>query len=370
MNIFPGLTSLALSFCIAAQLVASDPAAPIAQGLEIQREKLLLLMSGEWVSRGIYVATKLQIADHLNPQCKSIDELAELTQSNSESLYRLLHMLAGFGIFEEISPSVFANTDASYLLAKSHPDSLNALSLFYGEDIHKSWEELLPAVQLGMPAFQLTFHQPVFNYFKENPARAALFQEAMKEKSMAVIKSALSTYDFSPYGSVYDIGGGYGQFMRALLQTHPNLYGTIFELPEVINTIKQQMPQLENAHCKLESGDFFTSVPKGGDVYLLKSVIHDWSDAESEKILKNCHLAMHENSRLLIVEVVLQPKDQSVYANCMDVLMLAITGGKERSLQSFKQMLERSGFTLEHVYSTSTEFSILEAKKIRKIVHD
>lgn len=363
MKIFNRFTHLALTLLLSATLLAHEPLPQVAQGLETQREKLLLLLSGEWVSRGIYVATKLEIADHLNPQSKTIEELAALTQSNPESLYRLLHMLAGFGIFEETSPFVFANTDASYLLAKSHPDSLNALSLFYGEDIHKSWEELLASIQLGMPAFQLTFHQPVFNYFKANPARAALFQDAMKEKSIAVIKSALSTYDFSPFSSVYDIGGGYGQFMRALLQTHPHLYGTIFELPEVINTIKQQMPQLENAHCRLESGDFFNSVPKGGDIYLLKSVIHDWNDADSEKILKNCHVAMHENSRLLIVEVVLQPKDQSVYANCMDVLMLAITGGKERSLDSFKQMLERTGFTLEHVYPTSTEFSILEAKK-------
>ena len=132
----------------------------------------------------------------------------------------------------------------------------------------------------------------------------------------------------------------------------------------MIATIRQRTPQIENNNCTLAPGDFFESVPRGGDVYLLKSVLHDWDDEKCSKILKNCHLAMDVNSRLLIIEVVLQPKEQSIYANCMDVLMLAVTGGKERSLASFKQMLENSGFVLEHVYQTATEFSILEVKKV------
>jgi len=342
--------------------MALDVAAP-QTNQETNRERLLLLLSGEWVSRGLYVATKLEIADHLQTHPKSIEDLAHATQSNPEALYRLLHMLAGFGIFEEVSPRVFSNTDTSCLLVKSNPDTLHALTLWYGEDIHKSWEELLPSIQTGTPAFELTFKQPVFSYLKENPPRALLFQEAMKEKSMAVIKSALSTYDFTKFKSVYDIGGGYGQFMRALMQSHPDLHGVLFDLPEVIETIRERTPQLENNHCKLVSGDFFESIPEGGDIYLLKSVLHDWDDEKSEKILKNCHQAMGPNSHLLIVEVVLQPKEHSIYANCMDVLMLAITGGKERSLASFKRMLENSGFVLEQVYPTATEFSILKARK-------
>lgn len=330
---------------------------------EIAREKLLSLLSGEWVSRSIYAAAKLEIADHLQNEAKTIDELATLTSSHADSLYRILHMLAGFGIFEEIAQNVFANTDASRLLIKNNPDTLHALSIFYGEDIRKSWDALLPSIQIGTPAFQLTYKKPVFTHFKENPAQAAIFQEAMKEKSKAVIKSALSTYDFSQFKSVYDIGGGQGQFLNALLQKYPNLSGMLFDLPEVIEKIKQQHPQMENKHCQLYAGDFFTSLPKGGDVYLLKSVIHDWDDAKAEEILKNCYLAMRPDSRLLIIEVVLQPGDRSIYANCMDILMLAVTGGKERNLDSFTQMLDHCGFTLERIYPTATEFSILEARK-------
>jgi len=138
------------------------------------------------------VATKLEIADRLESGPKSLEELANLTQSNSESLNRLLQMLAGFGVFEEVSPHVFSNTDMSRLLIKSSSDSLHSLSLFYGEDINKSWPEILSSIQTGVPAFEISFNQPVFAYFKNNPERASLFQAAMKEKSRAVIKSHMN----------------------------------------------------------------------------------------------------------------------------------------------------------------------------------
>ncbi len=327
------------------------------------RENLLLLLSGEWVSRALYVVTKLEVADYLQDGPKSIQEIATFAQSNPASLHRILHMLAGFGIFEEQENGIFMNNDASALLAKSNPDSLHALSIFYGEDIHASWDQLLKSVNTGTPAFQLSFKQPVFSYFKENPPRAGLFQEAMKEKSTAVIKSSLLSYNFGQFGSIYDIGGGYGHFMLAILAQHPHLNGMVFDVSEVIDSIPKRNPQIVSNRCQLCTGDFFDSIPKGGDAYLLKSILHDWDDTKAEQILKNCYQSMGSNSRLLIVEVVLLPKDQSIYANCMDVLMLAITGGKERTLASFEQMLEKSGFILERVYPTSTEFSILEARK-------
>lgn len=348
-----------MSLCIV-EICALEP---LKTKSEINREKLLLHLSGEWISRSLYAATKLGIVDHLYSSPKSIEDLANLTQTNSESLYRLMSLLTAIGIFEEISPTIFSLTEMGMMLAKSHPDGLHNLALFYGEEIHKSWEEFLPSLQKGIPAFQLTYNQPVFSYFKENPERAALFQRAMKEKSLLVFKSVLSTYDFSKSKTVYDIGGGYSQFIQMILQEYPNVTGTVFELPEVVEEVRKKNPNLENKRCKLIAGDFFVSVPKGGDIYFLKSILHDWDDEKSVKILKNCHQAMHPSSRLLIVDVVLQNKEQSIYPNCMDVLMMTITGGKERNLSSFKQILERSGFVLEQVFPTATEFSILEARK-------
>ncbi len=326
----------------------------------LHREKLLRLFSGEWVSRGIYVAAKLGIPDILESGAKSIDELSALASADTDSLYRLLHVLAGHGIFHESEDRIFTNSDEGVLLTKSHPDSLRSLCVFYGEDIHKAWDALLSSIQQGTPAFQLTFDQPVFSYFKNNPTRAALFQNAMKEKSQAVIQSTLSAYDFTAYNKIYDIGGGQGEFLKALLNEYPQTTATLFELPEVTN----QLPEIHQ-NIELCCGDFFAEIPQGGDLYILKSVLHDWDDARAAQILENCCKAMNSNSRLLIVETVLQEGSQSSYANSMDLLMLAITGGKERTLTSFEEMLKKSQLLLEKVYPTTTEFSILEVKKLK-----
>lgn len=358
------LTCLVLSSLRSHASPAPEIRQPVVEsGTEKARENLLLLLSGEWISRALYVVTKLEVADYLRTGPKSIQEIADFSRSDPESLQRMMHMLAGFGIFEEQAGAIFANSEASALLSKSNPDSLYSLSTFYGEDIHAALDQLLNAVSSGTPAFQLSFKQPVFGYFKEHPDRAALFQDAMKEKSTAVIKSSMVSYNFGRFNSIFDIGGGYGHFLSAILKKYPHLTGMVYDVPEVIDTIPKRNPQLPQEQCKLCSGDFFDSVPKGADAYLLKSVLHDWDDCKAEEILKNCHAAMSQNAKLLVVEAVLLPKDQSIYANCMDVLMLAITGGKERSLDSLSRMLERSGFVLENVYSTSTEFSILEARK-------
>ncbi len=329
---------------------------------EAAREKLLMLFSGEWVSRSLYVATKLGIPDHLTTP-KSIEELANLTGSDAESLYRLMHMLAGFDVFEELFPRVFGNTTTSELLVKTNPDTLHSVSIFYGEEMHESWNELLDCVKTGIPGFELKYKMPVFSYYKENPLRAVLFQAAMKEKTRAVVKSAIESYPFKKLNSVYDIGGGHGQLMHALLAAYPHLSGVIFDLPEVIEKNIQNDQSNENSRLKYSAGDFFKSIPEGGDAYLMKSVLHDWNDEKAIHILKNCHQAMRSDSKLLIIDVVLQEKNKSIYANCMDVLMLTVTGGKERSIESFSEIFETTGFVIENIYPTTTEFSILEVRK-------
>lgn len=334
----------------------------ISAAQESYRETVLSVFAGEWVSRALYTAAKLEVADHLQNGPKPISELAALTHSNEDSLARTLCLLSSHGIFEEVSQGIFANNDASRLLIKSAPDSLHALSVFYGEEIHAAWPQVIPSVQSGKPAFDLTFKQPVFGYFKSCLDRAALFQQAMKEKSRAVIASALDSYNFGRFNSFCDIGGGYGQFIAALLCKYPQASGEVFELPEVVEKIRLQTPDLENDRCRLVAGDFFETAPQGKDLYLMKSVIHDWDDAKAAIILKNCREAMRPDSRLLLVEVVLQPGKQGSYAHCMDFLMMAITGGKERTLASMTRLLEDSGLAIVEIYPTATEFSLIEVK--------
>lgn len=335
-------------------------AKPIGAVTEVNKDKFLLMLSGEWISRAIYVAAKLDVAEHLKDEPRSCEELAELTEADASSLYRLLRMLSGFNIFEETSPGVFANSEMSCLLAKSNPNTLYDLVIWYGEEIHTALDALLPSIQEGTTAFSKVYEQPVFNYMQENPSRFMLFQRAMREKSLSAMKSILAIYDFSQVQTIYDIGGGDGSFIQLALATYPHLQGALFELPEVIAKVSH----IQNERFQLIPGSFFGSVPAGADLYFMKSVLHDWNDAECEHILRNCHQAMKSESRLLIVDMVLQPKDLSIYANCMDLLMMAITGGKERKLESFKILLEKSGFEIKQVYPISTGLSIIEAQKI------
>lgn len=341
MKIIAGLLFLFISIQIAAG--------------EKERENLLDLLAGEWVARGVYAATQLEISDHLEKGPKSVEELAALTGTNRNSLYRLLTLLVSFGFFDETAPEIFSNNASSKLLSKTDPDSLHSLILLYGETLHQAWDEITPSIKNGVPAFELSYKQPVFQYFKEHPERGAIFQKAMGEKSKAVIQSALANYNFGQFYSICDVGGGYGQFIQAMLSKHPESFGMVFDLPEVIEKIKH----LENPHFILKAGNFFEGVPEGYDAYILKSVIHDWDDQKAEQILKNCYQAMKPESQLLLIEAVLQKP----YAHCMDFLMLAITGGKERTLENLKQLLLNAGFEVVNIYSTSTEFSIIECKK-------
>lgn len=331
-------------------------AASLFANVEDAREKLLLQLSGEWVARGIYVVNKLNIADYLNEGPKTIDELARLSGCDESYLDRLMHMLASNGIFEELEPHLYTNSESSALLASNHPSSLKSIAQFYGEEVHRSLDALHPCIEKGKTAFNLVYSQPVFLYFRENPERLKLFQAAMREKSKAVIDSAIEVYPFGKYETVYDIGGGNGAFLRSLKNKYPDMKGVLFELPEVIADVK-------NNNFELVSGDFFKSIPEGGDLYFMKSIIHDWNDEKALVILKNCYKAMKPESRLLIIDACLLPKDGSIYANCMDILMMTMAGGKERYFSEFESLLKKSGFRIENVYKTSTEFSIIEAIK-------
>lgn len=324
------------------------------------REKLLSLVSGEWVTRCIYTAAELDIAGYLTEGPKNVRELAKLTQTNEEHLYRLLRLLSSQGIFQEGENRIFTNTSASEYLAKEHQLSLRTLVLFYKEETSKSWNLLSNCIREGRPAFDMIMGKSAEQHLRENPKSAAHFNAAMKEKSKTVIASCLKSYDFSKFNSVYDIGGGTGHFLTALLKANPTMHGTLYELPEVVRDAKTSIVNFER--CTLVSGDFFERIPEGGEAYLLKSVLHNWTDKAAVKILKKCHEAMKDESRLLIVEPIITSAQKDP-AKLMDVFLMVITGGRERTLQDFKSLLEQAGFFFESITPTDTEYYIIEARK-------
>lgn len=322
------------------------------------RQVVLETAASEWVARGLFVVTKIEVADCLQDGPLHIDEIAKKVSADPSKLSRILQLLSKNGIFFQVSEYIFANNLQSELLCKSHPNSLHSLICFYGEDIHKSFDGLLPSLNSEKTAFEHVFEKKVFTHFKENPEKGSLFQMAMRDKSKAVIDSILENYSFEKARRVYDIGGGQGQFLKQIIQNYPLISGLNYELKEVIDSFKKQQSQIKHI-----AGDFLQSIPKGADIYLLKSVIHDFDDEKATQILQNCRLAMNKDAKLLIIEVVLDDSKQSKYANAMDVLMLTVTGGKERNKTSFENLLENAGFKIDRIISTDTEFSIIEVTK-------
>jgi len=328
------------------------------------RQVLLEKIAGEWVTHCIYAATELGVAEQLEGGPLSIDALAKKTGTKTDLLYRLMGTLASNGIFEEREGKVFANNEASALLSPNHARSLYDITLFYKEVISSNWSELGNTLKTGTPAFELKQGMPVFAYFKENAAAGKRFNAGMRDKSASVIDSVLTSYDMGSVKELYDIGGGKGHFAFAALKKYPGLKATIFEVPKVVEAACAGVPEGLSKRVSFAEGDFFKEIPQGGDVYLLKSVIHDWNSDAAQKILKNCHDAMGSDARLLLVEMVLGPRNTEDYAKSMDMLMMTITGGRERTLGDFRELLATAGFALTEVYPTDTEFSVIEARKL------
>lgn len=326
------------------------------------RETLLDVVAGEWIAQGVYTVAKLDIAELLTDGTKNIEHLASATNSDEENLYRLLRLLSSRGIFKEGPTRNFSNTNSSALLASKHPQSLRALILWYSSEISRTFAKLENCVRSGTPAFELTYQKPVFEYFRDHPNTAKLFNVAMQEKSRAVVASCIQAYDFGKFSTVYDIGGGTGYFLFSLLKKNPKMRGLLFEQPNVITDAKPHLEEF-GERCGMIAGDFFKAVPPDGEAYILKSVIHDWDDENAIKILRKCNTAMRKEAKLFIIEPLMASSNEKDYAKCMDVLMMAVTGGKERDEFDFRYLLQQAGFKIDAIVHTDTEFAIIQASK-------
>jgi len=328
------------------------------------RDKIISLIAGEICSHCLYIAVKLDIAQHLKSGPKTVTELAKLLAVTPDPLYRLLRLLSSKGIFYEGEGKIFSNNDPSLLLLKDHPYTLYTMIIFYKEDALPTFKDFIPALKDGVTTFEKSYGKRLFGYLEDRPERADLFNKFMTNKNNFVVHEASKSFDFGKYRSVYDIGGGYGHFIIAILDQYPEIEGAVYDSPEVIEKTKLETPELVRRGCKLLDGDFFKSVPKGADVYILKSIIHDWTDEESLTILKNVNAAMDTSGRLLLVEIVGTAPNNFDYAKWMDVAMFLMTGGQERTLEEYQKLLEQTGFKIEAIHPTSTEFSIIEASKV------
>lgn len=325
--------------------------------------QLIQMAVAVWAARAVYAAAKLRLPDLLANGPRTAGDLAQATGVDSDALHRLMRALASRGVFTEVGPQCFALTALGTALKSGASGGARAAVLTLAGDWQwKAWDNFLFSLRTGQPALGATVGMPLFDYLAAHPEDGALFCEAMIGMHGAVGTAVVATYDFSRFRSIIDVGGGTGTLLRTILQTNMNLRGTLFDLPDTIREAKKAVAAsgLSN-RCKCVAGDFFNEVPTGYDAYVLAHVLHDWTDEQALPILRNCRRAIIDGGRLLIVEAVLPPGDTPHHGKMMDLLMLTVTGGLERTAEQFEALLADANFRLERVISTSTHQSIVEA---------
>jgi hypothetical protein len=328
----------------------------------------LQMIGGFRISRAIYVAAKLAIADLLVTAPQTAQELAQSTHTHAPSLYRVLRALASVGVFAEDEKGQFHLTPPAEYLRSDKPDGIAATIKVLGESWHwEVWGQLRESVQTGQAAFEQLHGQNFFEFSEQNPEFARKQGPSKTSISARASASVVKHYDFSNLHKIVDIGllGGYGNTLIPLLKSNPHLQGVLFDLPSVI---EGATPVIEAAgacdRIQLIQGNCLDSVPSGGDAYLLMFVLHNWDDLRAIQILQNCCDAMSENAKLLIVEMIMPKGNDPFVGKFIDLESLLITpGGSERTIEQYQILLQSAGLRMTRLIATDTANSIIEAIK-------
>jgi hypothetical protein len=327
--------------------------------MESPQTQLMKFIVGKWISKPIYAAAELGIADLLSEGPKNIDQLAAESQTHAPSLYRMMRALASVGIFAETDPKHFKLTPMAELL-KSGAMRSTAL-MFNAEWSDEAWLYFLDSIKTGATAFEKAHGMPVFEWLEENPGPAQVFNEANALKAASSHRAIVDVYDFSGFSKITDVGGGLGSLMIEILIANPSIEGVIADIPSVIEEARQHLQTHGlGKRCQAVECDMFKQIQPGSDAYLLSHILHDWSDEECRAILMNCYRAMIPGNKLLVVEIVIPPGNQPSIGKLLDLEMMVTTGGRERTEEEYETLLESTGFELSRVIPTKASVSIIE----------
>ena len=339
-----------------------------------QSAAMLQLINGFHVSRALYVAAKLGLADLVSDGSKSCSELAAATKADASALHRVLRVLASAGVFELTSDQHVTKTELSQTLESDSLGSLRAWATDQlGGEHYLAWGELLHSTMTGHNAFEYVFGKNAWNHRADNPQSAHEFDEGMSSFIGAHNRAILGAYSFADLDILYDLGGGNGLLMETVLSACPHLHGILLEQAQVAQKAKLRFINTNlMSRCEVIEGNIFNSIPFNNTnkkvAYLLARVIHDWCDELALRILKVCRQAMQINDTLLIVDRIM-PNIINVNLNTRalatsDLNMLIMTGGCERTKTQFSVLLESSDFIITSWHNTETVLSIIEAKAI------
>ncbi|MGA7133814.1 MAG: methyltransferase [Mycobacterium sp.] len=357
---------------------AKAPPAQLARGVERVRHHLYRLhqrlvpapvalselVVGAWVAQAVHAAAELGIADALADGPLAIDELARRVEADPDALARLLRALITRGVFRQRRDGRYDLTPLAETLRSDASASMAGGARFYGSPQHREhWSRLVDSVKTGRPSVPMLRGQEFFDYLAGEPDLARLFDEAMTSVSELAVGPIVAGYDFSGYSTIVDVGGGHGRLLAAILAATPAARGVLYDQPQVVADAPTMLRQHGiDDRVRIESGSFFESVPAGGDVYVLKLIIHDWPDEQAIKILRTVREAAGPGGTVLLVEQVIPTHDREFLGKWADLEMLLCLAARERTADEYRDLLARAGLRLTRVVQTAAPFSLVEAK--------
>ena len=337
---------------------------PVLRPAPSVSELLMQLSSGYMPAAALYTVIKLKIADLLAAGPRPVAELARAAEANEDALYRVLRMLATFGIFSEVGLRYFRLTPAAELLRSDAAGSARDMILWMSNPIHlRVYADMMHSVKSGTPAIEKTTGMPAFEYFAQDREASDEFNAGMTSISAMLAPAVLEAYDFSGLRTLVDVAGGHGFLLASILRKHPKMRGVLFDLEHVIAGAQPKLEQQRVAdRCRTVSGDFFAEIPAGGDAYLLQHIIHDWDDERAVKILRNVRRAIdaRPQGRLLVFEDVVLPGNEPGLVKFLDIEMLLMPGGRERTEQEFRALFAAARFKLNRIVPTRAAIKIIE----------
>ncbi|MFY9688836.1 MAG: methyltransferase [Candidatus Acidiferrales bacterium] len=327
--------------------------------------QMIMLARGYAPSACLFAAAKLKIADLLASGPKPVSELARARGVNEDALYRTLRALASIDVFRETGSRTFANTPLSEAMHSDAPNSARDAVLFMADPLHMNiYAQLAHTIETGETAFKKVSGMEPFEFFRQNADENKAFNAAMTSISRQFIQPVLEVFDFGESGTLADIGGGHGALLAAVLEKHPGLHGIVFDLPHVAEGAKAPIESRGlSQRCQILGGDFFKGVPPA-DRYVMKSIVHDWDDERAIAILKNCVASMRGgDGKVILLEMLVGPANEPGIAKWIDIEMLTIAGGRERTETEYADLLAKAGLRLARVVRTASPLGVIEGVK-------
>ncbi len=326
--------------------------------------QMVQLLAGFQISQALYAAAKTGLPDGLRDGPRRAGDLAAQCGTDPDATFRLLRSLAGFGIFTQSDGDTFALTPLGQTLVSDAPNSMRDMALMWMETHYLPFNELVHTVRTGECAATHYYGQPFFDWLAPQPEQVARFTGAMANLTHGIRSFAVASFDFTPFETIVDVGGADGTLLAQVLATVPRAHGVVLDLPHVVDAARATFAAAGlSDRTELVGGDFFAAVPKGGDAYVLSMVLHDWDDDRCRRILENIRSAAPD-AALLLVELVVPDGDAPHMSKAIDLTMLGMLTGRERSRAEWESLLSSVGYELRAVHENPTPVPILEARPL------